>query len=143
MLIKIAISTLVETKNNSKYLITYLDEGIKLLVLILPKITWYIKTFKIKDGDKGKNKKLMSFRIYDDKLLQKHKKYFLTNVELTALPKRDDWYIKDKIRTYVDKVYTNFCGHDVLEDVQNVNLLQPFLLILYWFMKINITCKYI
>ena len=76
MLTKIAISTLVETKNNSKYLITYLDEGIKLLVLILPKITWYIKTFKIKDGDKGKNKKLMSFRIYDDKLLQKHKKYF-------------------------------------------------------------------
>ena len=68
MLIKIAISILVETKNNFKYLITCLVEGIKLLVLILPKITGYIKTFKIKDGDKVKNKKLMSFRIYDDKL---------------------------------------------------------------------------
>ena len=67
----------------------------------------------------------------------------LTNVELTSLPKRDDWYIKAKIRTYVDKAYTNFCGYDVPKDVQNFNLLQPFLLILYWFMKTNITCKYI
>ena len=45
----IAISKLVETKNNSKYLIEYLD--IRSLVLILPKMNGYIKTFKVKDGD--------------------------------------------------------------------------------------------
>ena len=33
----------------------------------------YVKTFKVKDGDKDKNKKLMSFRIDDEKLLEKYK----------------------------------------------------------------------
>ena len=43
----------------------------------------YFKTFKVKDGDKDKNNKLMS----------------------------------SHIRTYRDKVYTNFCGLNVPEDV--------------------------
>ena len=30
------------------------------------------KTFKVKDGDKDKNNELMSFPIYDEKLLQKY-----------------------------------------------------------------------
>ena len=33
----------------------------------------YIKTFKVKDGDKDKNNKLMSLRIDDQKLLEKCK----------------------------------------------------------------------
>ena len=33
----------------------------------------YIKTFKVKDGDKDKNNKLMFFRIDDEKLLEKYK----------------------------------------------------------------------
>ena len=33
----------------------------------------YVKTFKVKEGDKDKNNKLMSFRIGDEKLLEKHK----------------------------------------------------------------------
>ena len=33
----------------------------------------YVKTFKVRDGDKDKNKKLLSFRIDDEKLLEKYK----------------------------------------------------------------------
>ena len=32
----------------------------------------YAKTFEVKDGDKNKNNKLMSFRIDDDRLLGKY-----------------------------------------------------------------------
>ena len=42
------ISKLIETKNNSKYLIGYLEEVIKSLVLVLPKMSGHIKTFKEK-----------------------------------------------------------------------------------------------
>ena len=43
------------------------------LVLILPKMSGYVKTFKVKDGDKDKNNKLMFFCIDDEKLLEKYK----------------------------------------------------------------------
>ena len=33
----------------------------------------YVKTFKVKDGDKDENNKLMSFRMNDAKLLEKCK----------------------------------------------------------------------
>ena len=59
----IVISKLVEIKTNSKYLIGYLDKGIRTLVLIMPKVSGYVKTFKVKVGDKDKINKLMSFRI--------------------------------------------------------------------------------
>ena len=39
------------------------------LVLIMPKMSGYVKTFKVED----KNSKLISFCINDEKLLQKHK----------------------------------------------------------------------
>ena len=42
----IAISKLVGTKTNSKYLIGYLDTVIRILVLILPKMSGFVKTFK-------------------------------------------------------------------------------------------------
>ena len=35
---------------------------------------------------------------------------------MDALPVYDDRYIKTKIRTYDDKVYTNFCSLNVPED---------------------------
>ena len=70
----IAISKLVKTKSNSKYCIGYLDKAIGPLVLIMPKIRGYVKTFKVKEGDKNKNNKLIiSFRIDDEKLLEKYK----------------------------------------------------------------------
>ena len=65
----------------------------------------YIKTFK--DGDKNKSNNLMSFHIKIEDL---------TNIKLNALLVYDDRYIKKIIRTYGDKVYTNFCGLNVPED---------------------------
>ena len=81
----------------------------------------YVKTFKVKKGDKDKNNKLMSFYIDNEKLLQKYKAIWakienLKNIELNALPTYDDRYIKTTIRTYGDKVYTNFCGLNMPED---------------------------
>ena len=60
----------------------------------------------------------MSFRIDDEKVLEKYKAIWnriedLKNNELNAslcLIVYDDRYIKTKIRTYNDKVYTNFRG---------------------------------
>ena len=48
----IAISKLFETKSSSKYLMRQLNEVIRPLVLTLPKISRYVKTFKNKVGDK-------------------------------------------------------------------------------------------
>ena len=64
----IVISKLVETKTNSKYLIGHLDKVIRALVLMLSKMSEYVKTFKVKDRDKDKNNKLMSFHVDDEKL---------------------------------------------------------------------------
>ena len=69
----IVISKLVETKSNSKYLIGYLSKVIRPLVLILPKISGYVNSFKVKVGDKDKNNTLMSLRIDNDNLLEKYK----------------------------------------------------------------------
>ena len=44
------------------YLIGYLDEVIRPLVLILLKMTGYGKTFKDKNGDKNENHQLMYLR---------------------------------------------------------------------------------
>ena len=105
------ISKLVKAKTNSKYLIGYLDKAIRPLVLKMPEMSGYVKTFKVKEG----NNKLTSFCIDDQKLLEKYKAIWmkiedLKNIKLNALPVYDDRYIKNKIRTYGDKVYTNFRG---------------------------------
>ena len=62
----------------------------------------------------------MSLLIDDEKLLEKYKAFWskikhLKNIELIVLPVYDDRYIKAKIRTYGDKVYTNFRGLSVPE----------------------------
>ena len=44
----IFISKLVKTKTNSKYLIGYLNKTIRPLVLKMPKMSEYVKTFKVK-----------------------------------------------------------------------------------------------
>ena len=49
------------------------DRAIRPLVLTISKMNRYVKTFKVKDGDKDKHNKLMFFRIDDEKLLQKYK----------------------------------------------------------------------
>ena len=62
----IVISKLVKTKTNSEYLIGYLDKAIRPLVLIMPKMSRYVETFKFKKREKDKNNKLMSFPIDDE-----------------------------------------------------------------------------
>ena len=64
--VNIDISKRIEIKTNVNYLIGYLDKVIKLLVLILPKISGYVKIFK------DKNNQSTSFRINDWKLLEKY-----------------------------------------------------------------------
>ena len=98
----IVISKLVETKTNSKYLIGHLDKVITLLVLILPKLSGYVKTFKVK------NNKLMFFCMDDDKLLVKYKTIW---IKIEDLKKILNWILYQfmmkehnatKIRTYGD-----------------------------------------
>ena len=117
----IAISKLVKTKNNSKYLIGYLDKAIRSLVLIMPKTSRYLKTFNFKNGDKDKNNNLISFRIDDEKLLEKYKAIWtmienFKNIEFNASPVYGDKYIKTKTRTYSEKVYANLCALNMPED---------------------------
>ena len=118
--VNIVISKLVKTKTSSKYLIGYLDEVIRSIALILPKMGGYAKTFNMKDGDKDKNNKLISFGIDDEKLLEKYKSIWSKikdlNMKLNALPVNDNRYIATKIRTHGAKLYTNFCVVKVPED---------------------------
>ena len=99
----------------------YLVKAIRPLLLIMPKMIGYVQTFKVQEGNKDKNNKLMSFRIDDEKLLEKYKAIWnkiedLKNIELKDLPAYDDRYIKTKIKKYGDKVYTNFRGLSVPKD---------------------------
>ena len=73
MLIAKVISLLIGTKTNSKYLIECLDKFIRPLVLILPKMSGYVKTFKVKD----KNNKLMYLGINGEKPLKSIKLFGL------------------------------------------------------------------
>ena len=113
----IVILKLVKAKTNLKYLIGYLDKTTRPLVLIMPKMSGYVKRFKVKE----ENNKLMSFPIDDEKLLEKYKAIWtkiedLKNIKLNTLPVYDDRYIKTKIRTFGDKVDTNFRSLNVPED---------------------------
>ena len=87
----------------------------------MPKMSQCVKIFKVKEGDKDKNNKLTSFRIDDQKLLQKYKAIStkienFRKIKLNALAVYDDRYIKTKIRIHSGKVYTNFRGLNVPED---------------------------
>ena len=44
----IVVTKLIETNNNPKYLNGYLDEVMRPLLFILPKMSGYVKTFKEK-----------------------------------------------------------------------------------------------
>ena len=70
----IVVSNLTEIKTNSKYLIEIkFDKPIRPLVLIMPKMSGYVKTLKVED----KINNLISFYIDDEKLLE--------NIELFGL----------------------------------------------------------
>ena len=85
------IAKLVITKTNSKYMI-----GIKFYNVIKRIVlrSEYVETFQVKQGDKDKSNKLMSFRIDDEKLLEKYEVIWtkiedLKNIELNASPAYD------------------------------------------------------
>ena len=102
----LVISKLIERKSNCK---------IKQQYLILPKLSGYVKIFKVKD----KNDKLMFFRIMM-KIFQKNiklrfgKNVNLKNIELNALPVYDDRYMKMKTRAYGVKFILTFVNYDKL-----------------------------
>ena len=58
--------------------------------MIIFKTSRYVKTFKVKDGDKDESNKLLSFRIDHKKLLEKYKIIWTKtedlNVELNTFP---------------------------------------------------------
>ena len=62
-------------------MIKYLDEDIKPLVLILPKMSGYVETFKVED----RINKLLSFRIDDEKLLEKYEAIWTKIEDLETL----------------------------------------------------------
>ena len=81
-------------------MIRYLDKTIRPLVLTMPKMGEYVKTFKVKE----EGNQFMRFRIDDEKLLEKYKAIWnkiddLKNIKLNTLPVYDDRYIKIKIKT--------------------------------------------
>ena len=47
---------------------------------MMPKMSRYVKTFKVKDGNKDKNNKLISFHLDDETLSEKHKAIY-TKIE--------------------------------------------------------------
>ena len=47
------------------------DKAMRSLVLTMPEMSGYVKTFKVKDGENDKSNKLISFRADDEKLLEK------------------------------------------------------------------------
>ena len=82
----IIISKLIEKKTNSKDLIGLkLAKAIRPLVSIMSKMSGYIITFKIKEGNKHKNNKLMSFCIDDQKLLKKYEAIWIKIEDLKNL----------------------------------------------------------
>lgn len=66
-------------------------------------MTGYVQIFKVNYGDEDKSNKLMSFRVDDEKHLEKYKTILtkiedLKSSEIDVLPIRDVRYAKSKIR---------------------------------------------
>ena len=78
-------------------MIGYLDKDSRPLILIILKMSGYVKIFKVED----KINELILFHIDDEKLLEKYKAIWtkieeLKNIQLNALTVYDDRYIKTK-----------------------------------------------
>ena len=101
------------TKKSIKYFIRYDDNDvIRSLCMKLPQMIGYIKCFH--------SNKTISFKVSDKKLLKKFAKIWervssLMNIEFDSEPVYgdNDKYIKTKIKSYRDKVNTNFWGKRV------------------------------
>ena len=68
----IVLWKLVLKNNNSKYFIGIkFDKSTRPFVSLMPKMSGYVKTPKVTEGDKDKSNKLISIPIEDEKLLEK------------------------------------------------------------------------
>ena len=108
----------------------------------------YVRTFKVKDGNKDKNNKLISFHLDYEKRLEKYKAIWtktedLKNIELNPSPVYENGYIKTKIRTYGDKVYINFRVLNVEDDIECESFKVISIDSLLVYKNKNITFKYI
>ena len=79
----------------------------------MPKVSGYVKTFNVKEGDKDKSNKLVSFHIDNEKLSEKYKAIWtktenFKKIELNALRVYDERHLKTKIRTYGNNFYSTF-----------------------------------
>ena len=95
-----------------KYFIGYQeDEIVKLLCIILPQMSGYIKYFE----NGGKN---MSFLIKDDEVWDKYDKIWdviknKLNIKFHSEPVYEYKYLKAKVREFDGVIKTNFLGNDV------------------------------
>ena len=95
-----------------KYFIGYREGKIvKLLCIILPQMSGYIKYFE----NGGKN---MSFVIKDDDLLDKYNEIWdkikeTLNIKFHSMPVYDEKYIKVKVREFHGIIKTNFLGNKI------------------------------
>ena len=103
-------------KDAIKYFIGNIDNNeVKPICIRLPQMIGYAKYFD--------DNKVMSFKVNDKKLLNKYNKIWekveeLLNVKFESKPiyGEDDKYIKAKIKSYKDKVNTNFQGKKTLKE---------------------------
>ena len=101
------------TKNSLKYFIRYNDDDvIRPLCIKAPQMIGYVKHFD--------SSKTMSFKVINNKLLKKYNKIWervsrLMNIKFDSEPVYgdNDKYIKAKIKSYGDKVNTNFQGKKI------------------------------
>ena len=101
--------------NVFKYFVGYKEgEIVKLLCIILPQMSGYMKCFE----NGGKN---MSFKIKNNDVLNKYnevwnkvKKTF--NIKFHNIPVYDEKYIKAKVREFNGVVKTNFLGDEILKE---------------------------
>ena len=82
------------------------DEIVKLLCIILPQVSWYIKYFE----NSGKN---MSVFVRDDNVLDKYNKIWdkiknKLNIKFHSKPVYDEKYLKVKIREFDGIIKSNF-----------------------------------
>ena len=103
-----------------KYFIGYQKgEILKLLCIILPQMSGYIKYFEYR----GQN---MSFLIKDDKVLEKYEQIWdvIKNelkIKFHSLPVYDKKYLKAKVREYDGVIKTDFVGNDVPKENMHYN----------------------
>ena len=95
-----------------KYFVGYKEgEIVKLLCIILPQMSGYIKYFE----NGGKN---MSFVIKDDDVLDKYNEIWdkikeTLSIKFHSMPVYDEKYIKAKVREFNGVIKTNFLGDEI------------------------------